>query len=62
MLSGPPCVADQALFFSLILPGIESIVRACTWERCTISTRPYLWVVALSDGEVFSLGPVVAAQ
>ena len=48
--------------FSLILPGIELIVRAWTWERCTISTRHYLRVVALSDGEVYSLGPVLAAQ
>ena len=61
----PSARETRALAPSLLFArnfSVEQVVRAGTWRRHTTFTRHYLRDVALQEREVFSLGPVVAAQ
>ena len=63
---GPPRAREtRSIAPSLLFTrnfSVEQVVRAGTWKRHTTFTRHYLRDVALTTGEVFSLGPIVAAQ
>lgn len=42
--------------------SLEGVMRACSWKSHNTFTQYYLKDVALLDGEMHRLGPIVAAQ
>ena len=41
---------------------LEEVLRACTWRNATTFTSHYLRDISTCSNNLFSLGPVVAAQ